>query len=387
MKYNIRHILLSLALGALFVQCSDDEAAGWKDTSGDNYKSFWYYSYEQENLLTHDTVGLAAGKFIPYTVAHRGDTLFVGNNVDKEWSLILFDQKTNRPFRTLTSWTANGKEQKFNSPIEAIVVTPTRLYVAERQSYIHAFDLPDLNYIVSIGNGQWAGPVFQAQAVAVKEGLIYARDKNGQVSVYKESDAVPEKAGKINRYKQVGGGGPNNGFAPHYMEFDADGRLMLTDYESKTIRVLDVAQINDEMKNGTVIDLADQAWTLPFKAKTFASCTERIYATGDNNAINIYDRETKKWSENTVKTIKGFAFGQPAKIHAQADDTFWISDLQKQALVKMTLYKGEIREFSRINDRIVRVEAAVTTKGAESSEPFYVDILTHEIVAPETIGE
>ncbi|MDE6500348.1 MAG: hypothetical protein K2K83_06570, partial [Rikenella sp.] len=257
--------------------------------------------------------------------------------------------------------------------------------VEERGSYIHVFDLPELNQVVSIGNGKYSGPVFQAQALEVKDGLIYARDKNGRVSVYKESDVTPANAGKINRYKQAGGGSGNNGFAPHYMEFDAEGRLMLTDYEGKAIRVLDISQINDDFKNGTVIDIAELAWTLPFKPRTFASTEERMYATGDNNSINIYDRASQEWI-SALKKIKGFTFIQPYKIYRQDDETFWISDIKNPALVKMTVYKGEIREFSRINDRIIRVEAAVTTKGAEP-EPFYVDVRTHEIVDPATIAE
>ncbi len=365
--------------GLLLVQCKENDP----DASG-KYASTWYYSYDAEYRLTGDSLGLTAAQFNPYTVAQRGDTLFVANIAANNLSLVLFDLKTNQPMRTLSSWTkADGTTQKFGSYIEAIVATDKYLYVEERGSYIHVFDLPDLNYVVSIGNGNWSGPVFQAQALEVKDGLIYARDKNGCVSIYKESDVTPANAGKINRYKQAGGNWPNNGFASHYMEFDAEGRLMLTDYETKAIRVLDVSQINDDFKNGTIIDIEDLAWTLPFKPRSFASTAERMYATGDNNSINIYDRSTGEWI-NAVKTIKGFTFNQPFKIYRQDDETFWVSDIKNLTLIKMIVYKGEIRQYSRINDRIIRVEAAVTTKGAES-EPFYVDTRTHEIVDPTAI--
>lgn len=383
----LRHILWGAACGLLFIQCSkDDSGSAEADTNNGNYSSVWYYSYDAEYRLTGDSIGLTAAEFIPYTIALRGDTLLAANIANNNLSLVLFDLKTKQPMRTISSWRkADGTEQKFGSYIEAIVVTDKYLYVEERQSYIHVFDLPDLNYVVSIGNGKYSGPVFQAQALEVKDGLIYARDKNGRVSVYKESDVTPANAGKINRYKQAGGGSGNNGFAPHYMEFDAEGRLMLTDYEGKAIRVLDISQINDDFKNGTVIDIAELAWTLPFKPRTFASTEERMYATGDNNSINIYDRASQEWI-SALKKIKGFTFIQPYKIYRQDDETFWISDIKNPALVKMTVYKGEIREFSRISDRIIRVDAAVTTKGAEP-EPFYVDVRTHEIVDPATIGE
>lgn len=387
MKRNLRHILWLAACSLLFVQCSDDQDGSTEaNTNGGNYSSVWYYSYDAEYRLTGDSIGLTAAEFIPYTVALRGDTLLAANIANNNLSLVLFDLKTNQPMRTLSSWTkADGTTQKFGSYIEAIVVTDKYLYVDERQSYIHVFDLPDLNHVVSIGNGNYRGPVFEAQALEVKDGLIYARDKNGNVSIYKESDVTPANAGKINRYKRAGGGVYNQRWAPHYMEFDAEGRLLLTDYEGKKVRVLDVSQINDDFKNNTVIDIADQAWELPFKPKGFATTEERIYATGDNDAINVYDRASKEWV-NAMKTVKGMTFSQPVKIYKQNDEVFWVSDLKLRALVKMTVYKGEIREFSRINDRIIRVEAAVTTKGAEP-EPFYVDVRTHEIVDPATIAE
>ena len=110
-----------------------------------------------------------------------------------------------------------------------------------------------------------------------------------------------------------------------------------------------------------------------------------MYFTGDNNGINIYDRAAKQWN-NPIKSIKGFAFSQAARIHRVTDESFWVSDLTKQAVVKMDVYKNEIREYSRISDRIIRVDAALTSKGMETT-PVFVDIRTHEIVDPETIGQ
>ena len=171
--------------------------------------------------------------------------------------------------------------------------------MAERQSCIHVFQLPDLSYLTCIGNGKWSGPVFQAQALTVKDGLIFARDKNGQVSIYKESDATTENYQKTQRYRQASANGSpgNNAFAPHYMEVNAEGNILLTDYEGKKIRVLNPALVNDDFKNGTSIDLDDQALMLDFKPKTFAVCGERWYATGDNDAINIYDSQQKRMDQ------------------------------------------------------------------------------------------
>ncbi len=340
------YILLILFLG-LTIRCSkkDGHAPGFDDGK---YNSFWYYSYEAAMLLDAETLGMeTAEDFLPYTVAHLGDTLFIANTGKAGNNLLMFSQKKKELFGALKSWQFNGEEKTFSSQIEAIVPAGNRLYVAERQSRIHVFQLPDLTYITCIGNGKWFGPVFQVQALAVKDGLIYARDKNGNVSIYKESDVTPENYQKIQRYHQASSSGSpgNNAFAPHYMQVNAAGNILLTDYESRKIRVLNPALVNDDFQDGTSIDVDDQILFSGFKPKTFALCDERWYATGDNNAINIYDCWQKEWVKE-LKTIKGYAFSQPVRIYAQCDSVLWVSDMHstKRTLVKMAVYKGEIRE-------------------------------------------
>ena len=194
MKRILIYILL-LACAATTVRCTEQTAAPeWSSELEEmTYTSYWYYTYEAVETLGHEAMGLAAtADFNPYAVAERGDTLFVANSAAAGNSLILYSKKDKRPLGTINAWTVNNTEKKFTSPINAIVATNNRLYVAERQSLIHVFSLPDMKYFSCIGNGNWSGPVFQAQAMTVKDGLIFARDKDGKVSVYKESD--------VNRY-------------------------------------------------------------------------------------------------------------------------------------------------------------------------------------------
>ncbi len=321
------YILIVLS-GVLTAQCSKvtlDEICGYPSAPGGgngegegngDYNSYWYYSYEAAQLIDAETLGMeTAEDFTPYTVAHLGDTLFIANIGKAGSSLLLFSIKKGERLGTLQSWQHDGGEKSFGSQIEAIVPSGNRLYVAERQSRIHVFRLPELSYLTCIGNGQWSGPVFQAQAMTVKDGLIFARDKNGMVSIYKEEDATPENYQKVNRYRRASGNGSpgNNGFASHSMQPDAEGHLLLTDYEGKKIRVLDPALVNDDLANDASIDLDDLSLSPGFKPKTLALCGDRWYATGDNDAINIYERQSNEWSKK-IKTVKGYAFSQPARI-------------------------------------------------------------------------
>ena len=172
------------------------------------------------------------------------------------------------------------------------------------------------------------------------------RSKDGSVSIYQEASVTSQNSGKIDRYRKAAGiGTHNNSFAPHKMLADEDGYLLLTDYEGRKIRLLNPSLVNDEMENGSSIDMAKLSLDLDFKPKSLIKTENHLYITGDNNAINIYDRKEHKWN-NKLKSVNGYTFSQPTCICAQNDSVFWISDTHnsKQALIKINVYKGEIRE-------------------------------------------
>ncbi len=392
MRRYINTALLCVS-SLLFVQCSlidkfkgkdKDDTPDATEEEGD-YTSHWYYSYDAVSQINHETMGLAsADEFNPYAVACKGDTLFVANIAGTP-SLIVFDKAKNSPLATVNQWTVNGQTKGFGSRIEAIAVSGDRLYVVELNSRIHVFGLPGMDYITCIGNGNWRGPVFQSQALTVKDGLIYSRDKDGCVSIYKEADATPEKYEKVQRYKKtaaMAGVGANNGFNPHYMEVDTVGNILLTDYEGMAIRTLDPSSVTDDMKDGTSIDIdGKKLQTDNFKPRTFASLEGRLYVTGNNGAINIYDCQQKEWVK-TIKSVKGFAFGNPERAYTDGE-VLWVSDINKKILVKLGVFKNEIREYSKVAPDIFKVSEAVTY-GAEP-ETFYVNMTSHEIM--DSFGE
>lgn len=389
---RILYILLFVC-AATGVRCTEgSESPANLDYEKANYTSYWYYNYEALDIVDYETLGLeTATQFKPGPVAHRGDTLFVAN-IGAPSGLLLFSKKSMQPLKTIKTWTAGGTEKSFadNSPIYAIAPTADRVYVSEKSSLIHVFALPDMTYYSCIGTTTSTTTgvnVMNVQALTVKDGLLYTRDKNGLIGIYKEELITPETYQKVTRYKQAGpgaGDSSNNGFATHYMEADAEGHILLTGYNAKSIRVLDPSLIDDDFVNGTNIDIDDLTWTLTFNPKTFAMTADRLYATGSNNAINIYDFNKKEWV-NALKSVKGYSFTTPERIYREDDQTLWVSDISKCALVKVGIFRGEIREYSRVNDRIVKVESIMTRSGEEAAGGFYVDLRTHEIVGEAEI--
>ncbi len=386
MKSYIYPILL-LACGIFAARCTKSTDAAPVDPDNQNYTSYWYYCYEAVSVINHEAVGLtAADEFKPRTVADRGDTLFVANAGTGGYSLILYSKKNKRALSTIKTWTFNNAEKNFGSQIEAIVPTNDRLYVAERNSRVHVFLLPDMQYYSCVGNGDYNGPVFQAQAIAVTNGMLFTRSKDGKIRFFKESDIKPENYQTLKYLRQAGpgaGNSSNNDFATHYMEVDKEGHIMLTGYEAKSIRVLDPSLIDDNFKSGTNIDINDLTWSLPFKPKTFATDSVRMFATGDNDNLNVYDYEKKEWVKK-FKGLKGYTLSKPERIYKGADGLFWVSDVTKNAVIQMGVFRGEIREYARINDRLFEVKSAMTRHGQEQ-ETFVVDIATHEIVDPSEL--
>ncbi len=60
------------------------------------------------------------------------------------------------------------------------------------------------------------------------------------------------------------------------MQPDEDGRILLSDYENKIIRVIDPSLINDDLPDNTSIDIDEHTMALDFKPKTFAICNNSI---------------------------------------------------------------------------------------------------------------
>lgn len=386
-----RFISICLSIGAVsFLALSGCKKDVIHPGVSDTYTSHWYYSYEAMQKIDNKSVGLADGEFTPYTVTTIGDTLLIStlkaNNLGN-YGIILFDLKTNKPIRTLNSWTVNGETKSFvfpnnNDPanLDVLIKSGDRLYVFDLQSSIHAFQLPNLEYICCIGNGHWGNQVFQAQAGAVKDGLIFARDKDGKISTYKEELIKPANNHKITRYRYsaVDGGSANNGFNAQYMQV-VDDVILLSDYEKMCIRTIDPSLVNDQMKNGTSLDVHEKLFKLSFKPRTFALSEDRIYITGNNNKICIYDRNTKD-SITVFNSIKGHTFTFPERIYAQNDSVFWVSDRNAKLLVKMQSFKNEIREYEQISDHIILVKDAQARQTYGAKNGILVDTRTHEII-------
>jgi hypothetical protein len=352
MKIDIINRLSIVAMIAFMASCSSESPTPNvttpevpdKEEVVEKYTTYTYYSYESQEELTASNLKFdSAGEtFTPYTIACLGDTLFVSNNGGNSYSFVAYSMSKKSVLKKIERFTAGGNDTTFISQIEAIVPYDGKLYVAERQSRIHVFSLPDLEYITCIGNGNWAAQVFQSQALIIKDGIIYSRDKNSEVSLYKTSEATAENYQKINRWKKAAGiSSANNGFCAHGMAMLENGNILLTDYVAKLIRVLDTSK-TETFKNGESIDIDDQKIETSFNPYSITLTKDKMYLTGADGKIHPYDRTRKEW-DTEISNVKGHEFASPQKVYALDDSTLYVSD--KGALVKVSIFKQELREY------------------------------------------
>ncbi len=344
-------LLLALMIAGA---CSEDENISEDDAPQTNeektYTSYYYYSYEAEQQLSAVDFDLKEGEFTPGATCAKGDTLFVANIQQGHYSLELYDKKNRRHLMSLRSWSYGDSRQEFQSPIEAVSISPAnRLYVLSRETRIDVFSLQDLKFVTRIGTGAWSDGVsglFQAQAMTVSaDGKIIARTKR-EIVVYREEDVTSEKYQNIPFYSRSDPAGmdTNNGFYPHQMIQDSTGIVYLADYGqygNKKIQAIDTSRI----EKGDHLAFIDTEKTIgtSFNPCGIALHDDRMVITDGNGYIHVYDRTKKEWGDE-FKSVNGYTFKKAEKLLAVESD-LWISDTKNQKLVKVRIYKNEIREY------------------------------------------
>lgn len=351
----------------------------------DTCATYWYYIYRNEGHYTGENFGLLSRYFYPGATCVWGDTVFVANDFDN--NLLVYNYKTNTMLKTLNSWTGvDGVPTRFDSRIESIAVSDTRLYVNLRESRILVYQLPSLEFIASIGNGNSEQAVAYGQAMAVVDGKIFVRQKDGSVRVYLERDVVPEKSEKIEWFTcgQVAGE-VNDTFVVHQMIVDSTGLIYLSEPLRNQIRVIDPRLVTSDMegKQNVVIEDVSRLISLDFSVSAFGLVQSRacMIDNATRGTMLFYDLDEGNFVRK-FSMLGGTTFMNIERISISGN-SFWITDTGEQyyyngGITCVGVYKGEIREYKVISDSIVRVRGTSSRGDVEVS--FLVDLNTHEII-------
>lgn len=341
------YILFILSL-QLFVACQK-ETEIIKEVINEvypGYESHYYFSYVKENAIDFRSIpDRKESDFIPGAVYVTDKLVYVANTAEKKYSVELFDTKTLKHVRSLTSWTYKDITETFAGKPEDITIANGRLYVANLSSRIDVFDQNTLQFITCIGTGNWGGgsnQLVHSHALAIRNGLIIVRDKE-KVQVYQEEKVIPENYKKVNWYARNNTGlGYNTNFNTHSMTMGPDSLIYLTDYSRFEIQALS----SDSIQQGQSRTLIDPARTVRLQARPLGiafSSDSLLYVSLADGRLVQYDLESNK-ALAELKSISGYVFAQPDKLFFK-DNILWVTDKKSKQLIKVRREKNEIKEY------------------------------------------
>lgn len=192
-----------------------------------------------------DVPGATATTFRPKDVYVYGDTLYVVNDADNNYSLEVFNiaDGSKKHVASIREWVRDEVTEQFSGRPNGVTRANGRIYVTHENSRTEIFDASNHRFFTCIGTGKWGtGPTQTIHAfdVLLSKGLIMIHDKRSVVAV---EERILE-AGKIPRlYIRSEGVGEASG--TYGMAVDEASGLLYSVHPSKRIDVFNLADIRE----------------------------------------------------------------------------------------------------------------------------------------------
>lgn len=192
-----------------------------------------------------DVPGATATTFRPKDVYVYGDTLYVVNDADNNYSLEVFNiaNGNKKHIASIREWGREETTEKFTGRPNGVTRANDKIYVTHENSRTEIFNATNHQFFSCIGTGNWGtGPSQTVHAfdVLLYKGLILIHDKRCIVAV---EERILE-AGKAPRiYIRFEGVGEANG--TYGMAMDEKTGLLYSVHPSKRIDVFNLADIRE----------------------------------------------------------------------------------------------------------------------------------------------
>nr|DAE30261.1 MAG TPA: Phytase [virus sp. ct5rm7] len=207
--------------------------------------------------------GATAATFRPKDVYVYGDTLYVVNDADNNYSLEVFSMAEGNiaHLGSIKEWTEQNTTNSFVGRPNGVVRANDKIYVTHEGSRTEIFDAKDHRFITCIGNGKWGTGNTQtvhAFDVVLYKGAVMIRDKR-YVDFVQEQTVFPGETMLIfARSENLGEVSGTYGMA-----VDEQTGLLYSTHPSKRIDILAPA----EVREGTTLKRARQ---LTYKNNPYA---------------------------------------------------------------------------------------------------------------------
>ena len=146
-RHNILTVLAVLLL--TFAACDKNSAPGFSFTTD----SILTLTFDKE--LDAAFVGVGTQNYNPVGMRRSGDTLFIANRAEGSDGVWVVRASTGELLYSLTGWTYNGKNEKFDNQVMDVAVSSDYIFVVNRSSRIDLFRRNDYSYVTTIGRTGW----------------------------------------------------------------------------------------------------------------------------------------------------------------------------------------------------------------------------------------
>lgn len=228
LKYKkvMKHILPLILVLCFFTNCSKDDIAS---------KDYTYYYPTEEATLTAQNIPGSTEAFDPKGIAISKEKLYVINgNV-----LEVFNAVTFAHLKTIKEYVKGSTTIPLTS-LTSVAVDNGRIYVGSTESRLFVFDETTNIGISTVGNGQWWQTFVHVFGVAVKDGLVFVKEKEKSIKVFETSQITEtsnwnlEPIAKLNTL---------NGYTEVYSMDVYNGNLVVAGRDAKSYLYYNIANI------------------------------------------------------------------------------------------------------------------------------------------------
>lgn len=295
---------------------------------------------ESYTVLTHTgTLSTAdVGGLPPQDAVLYGDTLYVlSRGVDSGTALTLIENSSMTVLDSWATWTDTAGVQGTLTEGMSLTATADRFYICSEGSRVDVFDRQTMEYITTIGKGNWWADdsvvLVHAFALAENNGKVIIRDKH-QLRVYNVDDLTYENRKNVLLQAKSINLGTNGGKKPYGMVV-VDEKLFVTGYDRKEIHVFETTQFGG---NDTAIAPIDTI-VLDSRPYDIAEIHGALYIVFSNGTVE----KRSPSSYELLKQFNGFEYGAfeyPSTLQFGAGMFYMVEDSLEE------ISYGTVDEFS-----------------------------------------
>ncbi|WP_166923932.1 PQQ-binding-like beta-propeller repeat protein [Flavobacterium poyangense] len=333
--FNMPKLILLLLL--VLTACSDKEE---KNSTTD----YAYYYPTEEAIITAKQIGDGTPELDPRGITIANGKLYVCNGDVLE----IFDAKSLKYIKSVTAFTKGTTTIPFTN-LSSVAVDNNRIYLGSIDSRLFVLDENTNLGINTVGNGQWWNTFVHVFGVAVKDGLVFVKEKHASIKVFETSQITETSKWDLAPIAKLN---TLSGFDEIYSMDITGGNLVVAGRNAKAYLLYNIAAIRTNAAASLVTPLPPSAKPLSESKPTAVSLSADWAITSENVGSayflrfypkNEFLNQTYSARINASDIMGKNSFGTIMGI-TQLEDRIFLSDKTNKQIRVLRLKKSAINE-------------------------------------------